>query len=537
MRVGRTALPLLILCLLGAAIFFTGLNWGLPSRRSDPFLFGNHPIWSGQQILALLPINADSDRPADVAESTLNDRTQPILLNATDADRARILRRYRLFSHQPDEISTFMALARMSPHTGDFDPRLYQYGGLWLYPVGALLKITSWLHLIDLRSDPAFYLDHPEQFAKFYLVDRTYTACWAILGIVITFMLAGRLGGDYLEQCLAALGFIFLPVVIYTAHEAKPHLPGAVLALLTILMGVRFIRTGRHRYALAMIVCCGLACSMVLTNLPLLLLIPIVSILKDRRTATRGILSIFGAGLIYLLLNPYVGINLLFHRARLFSSFSNSAAMYHFSIFSALGNALRLIISGITLPVFILGIIGLIFFSLQKQKRILVPIAAGLLAAAPYFAFAANKPAEYGRFALLPDLILMLLTIRLLGNLPRALRLATMVAVLVIMAIPGLAYWHGYLLDAQPDNTRIQLASDLSNWADGKDISVALTAEPAPYSAPPMNLFDWKWVLLPREEKVRADLPYDFAISTVDSAPTPMSWASKQFAVYRGKGQ
>jgi hypothetical protein len=537
MRVGRTALPLFILCLLGGVIFFTGLNWGLPSRRVDPFLFGNHPIWSGKQILALLPLNADPDRPADVAETPLTDRSQPISLNGTDTDRARIIRRYRLFSHQPDEITTFMGLSRMNPRQFDFDPRMYQYGGLWFYPVGALLKISSCLHLIDLRSDPALYLDHPEQFAKFYLVDRTYTACWAILGIVITFMLAGRLGGDHLEQCFAALGFIFLPVVIYTAHEAKPHLPGAVLALLTILMGVRFIRTSRHRYALAMIVCCGLACSMVLTNLPLLLLIPFVFILKNRDAAARGIGGIFGAVVVYLILNPYVGINLLFHRARLFSSFSNSAAMYHFSILAALGNAVQLIVSGIMLPVFILGIIGLILFTLQKQRRVLVLIAAGLLMAAPYFVFAANKPAEYGRFALLPDLVLMLLTIRLLGELPRALRLGTMLAVPIIMAIPGLAYWHGYLLDAQPENTRMELASDLSNWSEGKDISVALTAEPAPYSAPPMNLFDWKWVLLPHGEKVGADLPYDFSISTIDSAPTPMSWASKQFAVYRGKGQ
>jgi uncharacterized protein YqcC (DUF446 family) len=83
----------------------------------------------------------------------------------------------------------------------------------------------------------------------------------------------------------------------------------------------------------------------------------------------------------------------------------------------------------------------------------------------------------------------------------------------------------------------MQVASDLAKWSAGRNITVALSAEPAPYSAPPMNLFDWQWVLLPRGEKVGANLPYDFAISTIDSAPTPMSWASKQFAVYRGKGQ
>ena len=52
-------------------------------------------------------------------------------------NRARILRRYKLYSFQPDEMNTFRALAEMHPDAMQFDPRLYQYGGLWIYPVGA----------------------------------------------------------------------------------------------------------------------------------------------------------------------------------------------------------------------------------------------------------------------------------------------------------------------------------------------------------------------------------------------------------------
>ncbi len=67
---------------------------------------------------------------ADIAKHILTDRDQPIVLNDTDVKRAEIVRRFRLYSEQPDEMITFRALSRMKPSHLDFDPRFYQYGGL-----------------------------------------------------------------------------------------------------------------------------------------------------------------------------------------------------------------------------------------------------------------------------------------------------------------------------------------------------------------------------------------------------------------------
>ena len=74
---------------------------------------------------------------ADVAVEGSIDRSRLIELNDTDEKRAQLVRRYRLYSDQPDEMITLMSLAQMHPGKLDFDPRLYQYGGLWIYPVGA----------------------------------------------------------------------------------------------------------------------------------------------------------------------------------------------------------------------------------------------------------------------------------------------------------------------------------------------------------------------------------------------------------------
>src|SRR5688500_19492629 len=148
---------------VAAGVFLTGINWGLPSRWVDPYLFGDEPVWSGEKILSLAPSD-EGTLGADVDANPLAKRTYSIVLHDTDEKRAEILRRYRLFSHQPDEMITFRSLSQMRPGEGKLDPRLYQYGGLWIYPVGALLKAASVVKLVELRSDPAYYLDNPHAF-------------------------------------------------------------------------------------------------------------------------------------------------------------------------------------------------------------------------------------------------------------------------------------------------------------------------------------------------------------------------------------
>ncbi len=196
-RVPKDRLILPALLLIAAAIFTTGITWGLPSRRVDPFLFGSRTPWTGEQILALTQSAdeqwEDPSRGADVASGALSGQSQrdrAVCVNSTDAQRAQIVRRYRLFTYQPDEMITLMSLAKMHPGSGDLDPRLYQYGGLWIYAVGALLKAASIARLVQLRSGPsglAFYLDHPEAFGRFYVVARLYSAAWGLVGVWAVF--------------------------------------------------------------------------------------------------------------------------------------------------------------------------------------------------------------------------------------------------------------------------------------------------------------------------------------------------------------
>src|SRR5947199_10687687 len=101
-------LPILLLIVISAAVFFTGINWGLPSRAVDRFLFPSMRPWSGAEIDRLgggWP--DDPQRGADVAANPLQKTNEPILLNDTPTKQAAIVLRYRLYSYHPDEMITF----------------------------------------------------------------------------------------------------------------------------------------------------------------------------------------------------------------------------------------------------------------------------------------------------------------------------------------------------------------------------------------------------------------------------------------------
>lgn len=76
---------------LAACMFFTGIQWGLPSRDADKFLYGAHEPWTGRQIIDLAGgWDESADRGADVAMHLLSGRNQPIVLNETDEQAQRL---------------------------------------------------------------------------------------------------------------------------------------------------------------------------------------------------------------------------------------------------------------------------------------------------------------------------------------------------------------------------------------------------------------------------------------------------------------
>lgn len=568
---------LIALVICGGSVFLVGIGWGLPSRQADSFLFSNPTPWTGHQVTVRI---GDSDvrdeQAADISSNPLDRRTNTVIANATDRDRARIMRRYRLMSYQPDEFATFAALSRMKPGRGDLDPRMYKYGGLWVYPVGGLLKLAAAMGRVRLTPDPAYYLDQPEAFGRFYIVARLYSAVWGLVGIVVVFLLVQRISGSNRAGTCAALCFMLMPVVVTAAHEAKPHLAGTTLTLCAVLAGAKYVESGSRRMGIITAVLCGAAVGMVSSALTVLLVLPTMLVLREvlcpRAASTaprrmRGILTprllgetgklLFVALTVYCVWNPFMPINLLRDRALLRADFANSSDFYHASV---IGLPRAAVLSGLgsSFVLAIAGVIGAVALGIRAARvRSAAPQeirrrAGGLLLAAAtlpvgmiFAVFAAGQPADYARFALPLDVFLAIEAVVAVETFVRHRwwRGACHTLLVATTAFMGVQYVIGFERDTQPRNSRTIAAACLAESLNKTGHGVlASREEPAPWSLPPVDLFRWTIVLPPREWM--RDRP--FAGATVSVGPqdtsqrptlsnlllsTPISWADKPFRI------
>ena len=522
-----------VVIVTSAVIFLTGIGWGLPSRAVDPFLFGDQPAWSGEKILSLAPPPAVG-AGADVDANPIR-RDVAVVLNETDAQRAEIIRRYRLMSYQPDEFITLKSLSRIRENRGD--PRLYQYGGLWIYPVGAMLKLASILGVIDLRSDQAFYLDHPEAFGRFYVVARLYAAIWGVIGAIAVFWLISQVASGVFLPMAAGIAFALMPVVVNMAHEAKPHLPGAVLVLLTIIAAARYLETGKRRWVLITGASAGAAFGMILTGVVAFTVLMTMVLLRREKWIANLAIAVIATAVVYAVTNPFVVFNAIVRPQLLRSNLGNTAEMYHVSV-GGVANALSLVVEGTSPVLTAAGVAGAAFLLASSVGRrggsrigwlIAVPAAFVMI---QFVLLATNKPAEYGRFALLIDVSLLIAAFaavgRVMSDRPRTALAALLVA---FTAVGGFPYLRGFVRDCRPVTSRLEAAERLKSLADEGAKTIRVAAEPAPYAVPPVDLFRYQLILPPA--KANAPTVGADVMITIDSAhaAAPISWTDGRFAI------
>jgi len=538
---------LILLLLIATGVFGAGINWGLPGKDIDQFFFGNRKPWTGTEILQLLPPDTDERRGADVDATPLSPSTQPIILNATDPQRAEIVRRYRLFSYQPDEMITLMSLSKMKPSQGKFDPKLYQYGGLWIYPVGGLLKASDIAGIIRLESNQAFYLDHPAAFGKFYVVMRAYVVMWGLIGVWAIFWITRRLTSDLFTSFAATVCCIFMPVVVNMAHEAKPHLPGAVLMLLGIIAAVKYVEGGKTKLAILAGALCGGAFGMIISGATSFVILPAMVLFRRepiRRRIALVTASIAMGCLVYAITNPYVITHLVTDRSTLFSNLGNSTAMYQPSTSgSGLIDGFVRLSEGASLPLLLAGVGGAIWFSRRSNPLAWLLAVASLPVLIQFFLLAQNKPSEYARFALLPCICIGICGVVTLSH--AAPRRVALWAIVIVMGVHAASYvWH-FGRDSVERTSRIIAAERMQTRLVEGASSIHVPAEPAPYCLPPVDLFRSKIILGgdPRTDAYSVEIrPVDRSQTEYLGAgfhvwprprllPTPISWASKPMRV------
>jgi hypothetical protein len=538
-----------VVAVLATLVFLPGLKWGLPNAKlaDQCFPAGKTP-WTGAQILKLTPGWGTPKAPATPAPTATpaadvdRDPAASAWLNETDAQRAQIVMRYRLYSHQPDEMLTFRAMAGMLPGSLRLDPRMYHYGGLWIYPVGGLIKVADFADLVTVSHDLSIYLDHPALFADFYIVARCYTLLFVALGAVAAFTLARVMGVGRVWAVLTAALWCATPAVIAFGHEAKPHLPALSLSLWCITAAA----AGRWKTSATF---AGLAAAM-LPSAGVVVLVPITYVvlwhapwctcnhLLLRRDSVWRTLAVVAIAVgVYLLLNPYVLLNLptaLSNSANVASAYGLASPL---AVVAAAAWKLSEATSRLTLIAATCALAAILYWRRHEQMRPLAGLLAltapaALTATIVAAIFTANSPPDTARFFLLPSAIAVLMLMLTAATLmPQWWKRGLL---LVLVATPQLvhsgAYLRAFLADTHPTTTRAVAAEQINRAIREQGVTTVIVPNDlAPYAVPPINLWDAKILL---KTPGTTPTPNDAEIVAPPfHSVTPMTHASRLFLV------
>lgn len=213
--------------LLALASGLFALTWGLPSRErvlrlmpaeraDDPDLHrrmeeGRREIYEERAKHGRLP----TDFLTEAAEFPKGWETPP----------GRLLHAYRSFflrTANPDEQKNLSYLAAMKPRKLEFAPYGIDYGGAYLYPLGAYLGGLSVVRVIRITGDLKAYLKDVGKIGNVFLAGRVFNVLCFVGCALLMLLLGSRAGGEP-GGLAAALLFIFSPVVVLVEHTMNPY--------------------------------------------------------------------------------------------------------------------------------------------------------------------------------------------------------------------------------------------------------------------------------------------------------------------------
>jgi len=129
--------------------------------------------------------------------------------------------RFKLYSVEADEVVNIIALARIKPGQLQFDPKFYQYGGAFLYPLGAWYLALSKLGVVEVTPLDQM-LARPQQMDRIWIAGRAFVLI-AFLASAVLLALALREIAPPPFVAAALAIYLFCPASVMFSQVMKPH--------------------------------------------------------------------------------------------------------------------------------------------------------------------------------------------------------------------------------------------------------------------------------------------------------------------------
>lgn len=269
--------------------------------------------------------------------------------------------RYKLYSIEADEVVNIIALARIKPGRLQFDPGFYQYGGAYLYPLGAWYFALSKLGIIHIGPFQQM-LKNPQAMDRVWIAGRAFTLIAFALSAFLLFLALRDIAPP--AVVLAALAiYLFCPATIMFSQVMKPHWYALLWANGALLILVRTFQ--RHRMntgaELLLAACLGLAVGTVTTFALFAVLVwgAMMWLVAQKAIARAALVRVpILAMVVFIASNPYYVLNwhaVQTERVRTENWFQPAfnlhelATFIHTSLFSGFGFALTIVVGAIAI--------------------------------------------------------------------------------------------------------------------------------------------------------------------------------------------
>lgn len=514
MKNGRYVLLTGILA-LAAVMHLYGIWWGVSDMERMDLLIGRDggieeyvPILQSlhDEIDEMLPSYGRQYSPSYFPDELMTFKTGGREITAAKSI-FNSMRSYLIRSYGADEQRAIIALSRIRPWEKKFDPRFYEYGGVYLYPMGLFFYGLSKLNWLILKPDISFYLSNPWEMGRMFVCGRIFGAAGALLSVLVFFLLCGELFTDKRIVCSLTLLYGVAPGIVLWSHYLKPFSYGMLWFLLSLFAAVRFYKTEKSGWLYVAAAVAGLSFGTLLSYGYVYWSVVLFVLFSGRgyKWKLKNLLLTFLIFLsVFLVTNPYT---LLSYRGFL-QELSYLRGYWHSSMSINLpvcfvGNTLRYGMGTMLWIVALTGTAGSLVYRSGKIDRLFFLL---LLPGFLYFAFTTAQWVHYSIF------LYPLFIISCGFFLERLDSKKAVTAVLFVAGIYTVLYSGSYVRLLGERNTRTT-AGEWVNEEIPRGSSIGLLEAPSPWRTPPFSFPYYKLVLASEPGVISAEKPDYFIVS------------------------
>ncbi|MEW6556597.1 MAG: glycosyltransferase family 39 protein [Elusimicrobiota bacterium] len=261
------------------------------------------------------------------------------------------------------------------------------------------------LGLLTLSQSKQFYLYHPEEYAKIYLVGRLLVSAMGVLTVYFVYLI----GKKFYSERVGLLAGAFLSIVplnVVCSHYMEPGVAVTFWLTLTMFFSLSIIHTGKQKWYILAGISLGLAIGSKYTALPFGLIVLLAHLLRRDKIINKNIFLFFLMTVVFFIMGvPYSVLDLptfKYNMSVFFNAATKGVGSLKINWFYPIINLLYHTIGPFIL---VLAIGGVVFALLKREKADLLLLVWILL----YYYIQAQAGFKIARYQneYLPFLILL----------------------------------------------------------------------------------------------------------------------------------